>query len=403
MIDEMVEMPVPEGTGFFGAMDRSSHLKRTKSSGGKEAMIKETQHLEGIAITPDMLDRDPLLINCLNGTYNLKTGKLQRHDPADMITKQASVIFNESADCPLWRQSLETIFGGDQELINFFQAAAGYSMTGVNREQCLFILYGNGQNGKSTVIETIMTILGDYAMSASPETFMTKDRSGGADPEIVRLKGSRFVSTIEPQEHMKFNDGLIQQLTGNYTITARPLYSKAIQFKPVFKLWMATNHKPVIRGQDDGIWRRIRLIPFLVRIPDDQKDPDLPDKLLEEASGIFNWMIEGYNDYTRYGLTPPQAVVEATAEYRSEMDIIASFLDDCVQESFDGSILSSDMYHCYKAWCQENGFKGVMNQIKFGRELNKRIPSDRSMNGKRYSGYEFTDNGEHLISRTTGD
>ena len=399
VIDEMANSALPEGAGLFGAMDWAKHLKRTKSSAGKEAMIRETQHLEGIAITPDMLDHDPLLINCLNGTYNLRTGQLQKHNPADMITKLASVIYDSSADCPLWKKCLETIFNGDQELICYFQAAAGYSMTGISREQCMFILYGNGQNGKSTVIETIMTILGDYSMTASPETFMTKDRSGGADPEIVRLKGSRFVSTIEPQEHMKFNEGLIKQMTGNDTITARPLYSKAIQFKPVFKLWMATNHKPVIRGQDDGIWRRIRLIPFTVKIPDDQKDPDLPEKLLEETSGILNWMIEGYNDYTRYGLKPPQAVVDATAEYRSEMDVIASFLDECVQPSFEKFILSADMYHCYKSWCQENGFRGIMNQIKFGRELNKRIQSDRSMNGKRYPGHEFTNQGERLLSR----
>ncbi|MEA4888688.1 MAG: phage/plasmid primase, P4 family [Clostridiaceae bacterium] len=397
VIDKMTSEPMPEGTDFWGAMDYAKHIKRTKSSAGKEAMIKESLHLNGIAIVPDDLDRDPLLLNVLNGTLNLTTELLQPHRQSDMITKIASVLYDPKAQCPTWQRFLGTIFDHDQELISFVQCAVGYSLTGVTREQCFFILYGNGQNGKSTFIETITSMMGNYSLSASPDTFMTKDHTGGANPEVVRLKGARFISTVEPQDGAKFNESLIKQMTGNDTITARPLYAKEIQFRPVFKLWMATNHKPIIRGTDDGIWRRIKLIPFAVRIPDDKKDPDLGDKLIQESSGILNWAIKGYFDYVKFGLVTPQAVLEATLEYRSEMDIIAAFVEDCIQQSSDGAIRSDAMYRCFRGWSSENGFKGIMNQIKFGRELNKRIQSDRSRTGKVYHGYEFTEAGHELI------
>ena len=402
VIDKMAREPMPEGTDFWGAMDYAKHIKRTKSSAGKEAMIKESLHLVGIAIAPDDLDRDPLQLNVLNGTFNLTTGILQPHKQADMITKICSVIYDPDAQCPIWMQFLDTIFNHDQELIQFVQCAVGYSLTGTTREQCFFILFGNGQNGKSTFIETITTIMGDYALSANPETFMVRDRTGGANPEIVRLKGARFISTVEPQDGAKLHESLVKQMTGNDTITARPLYAKEIQFRPVFKLWMATNHKPFIRGTDDGIWRRIKLIPFTVRIPDDKKDPDMGDKLLQESSGILNWAIQGYYDYVRFGLVTPKAVQNATLEYRSEMDVILSFLEECICDSSIGSIRSIAMYKCFKAWSMENGFKGVMNQIKFSRELNKRIKSEHNRSGSVYQGVDFTDAGRDLFDHSWG-
>jgi putative DNA primase/helicase len=394
---EIENQALPPNSAPMELMAWARHLKRSRSSNSKEAMIKEARHLEGIPISPNELDKDPLLINLNNGTFNLLTGILRPHCPDDMLTKLAGVSYDHDASCPMWEDFLKTIFDGDEELIFFVQAVIGLCLTGITKEQCMFIFFGNGQNGKSTFIETILTLLGDYAITANPETFISRDRSG-ATPEIVRLKGARFVSTVEPQDGVAFNEGLIKQITGNDTITARPLYAKEIQFKPEFKLIMATNHKPTIKGTDDGIWRRIRLIPFTVRIPDDQKDPDLVEKLKKELPGILNWAIHGYYDYVRFGLPIPRAVEDATKEYRTEMDLFSYFITDCIQDNVEGTTASSDLYACYKSWCNKNGHRYPMNQIKFGREMSKRFKSEHGMLGSRYPRIGFTEYGQSLLS-----
>lgn len=399
VIEDMMREPIPEGINYANAYDFTRHIKRTKSSKGKEAMIKEAQHLKGVAVSPNCFDSNPDLLNVINGTFDLGTGQLCAHDSEDMITKLAPVVYDVNAKCPLWEAFVTKVFNGNEELIRFFKTSIGYSLTGHNQEQCMFILYGDGQNGKSTAVETIMDIMGDYAISASPETFLARDRSGSATPDIVRLNGARFVSTTEPQEGGRLNESLIKQMTGNDTITARALYSKAIQFKPVFKLWMTTNHKPMVSGTDEGIWRRIRLIPFTCRIPENQRDKNLPHKLRSEASGILNWMIEGHQLYRRFGLVTPKVVLEATLEYRSEMDMIARFIIDCLIDDSSSSVRSCDLYHCFNNWLKENGILRHVSQAKFSRDFGKRIPAEHTRTGSVYKGCAFSETGTYLCNK----
>lgn len=403
VIEDMITEPLEEGINYANAFEITRHIKRTKSSKGKEAMIKEAQHLEGISVIPDNFDTNSELFNVVNGTLDLRTGELHAHNSMDMITKLAPIVYDINAKCPLWETFVSRVFNGDEELIRFFKTSVGYSLTGYNQEQCMFILYGEGQNGKSTAVETIMHIMGDYAISASPDTFLTRDRSGSATPDIVRLNGARFVSTTEPQEGARLNESLIKQMTGNDTITARALYSKAIQFKPVFKLWMTTNHKPMVSGTDEGIWRRIRLIPFSYRIPENQRDKELPNKLLLEASGILNWMIEGHKLYMRNGLAMPKSVLDATLEYRSEMDTLIKFVDECLINDSVSFVKSSELYHCYRMWLQKNSIQKYATQAKFFRDLNKRIPAEHTRTGSIYQGYAFSVEGAYLMRRNLCD
>ena len=248
------------------------------------------------------------------------------------MTKLVPGEYDPKAACPVWKNFLDTVFAGDADLIRYVQKAVGYSLTGDTSEQCVFFLYGTGSNGKSTFLSTIRQVFGDYAANVQPETLMVKpSSSGGANSDIARLKSARFVTSTEPNEGMRLNEGLIKQLSGEDSVTARKLYSDEFEFLPEFKLWMGANHKPIIRGTDTGIWRRVHMIPFEVSISDEKKDKHLPGKLRGEIAGILNWAVEGYRLYASEGLKMPGAVAKAVAEYRHEMDSISQFLEECTE------------------------------------------------------------------------
>lgn len=267
----------------------------------------------------------------------------------------------------------------------------------------MFFLYGNGANGKSTFLEVVRDIMGDYAMNTQADTLMTNQRSnGGARSDIARLKGARLVTTSETEEDAALNESLVKQLTGADTITARFLYGKDFEFRPEFKIVMATNHKPKVKGTDWGIWRRIRLIPFTVSIPRDKQDKALPNKLRKELSGILNWCIEGAKKWqansknSKSGLPPCAAVDNAIEEYKSEMDRLKQFLDDCVMEADGQTIQAGAFYKMYTCWARENGERFPLTSTKFGREMKKRFSSKIGMNYTEYlnlspsfEGYRF--------------
>ena len=300
---------------------------------------------------------------------NLRTGELCSHDPNKFITKIGLAEFTEKIDCPIWNQFLNDIFDNDKELIRFIQKAIGYSLTGSTAEQCAFFCYGTGCNGKSTFLDTINHIMGDYAVNIQPETIMAKKQSGGANSDIARLKGARFVTSVEPNDGMRLDEGLLKQLTGGDRVTARKLYGNEFEFSPEFKLWMGTNHKPIIRGTDIGIWRRIMLIPFTAKIPDEKMDKNLKYKLRQELPAILNWAVEGCLMWYREGLKMPQSVQQATNSYQSEMDVISCFLDTCCYDC--GEIQASQLYQAYKEWAKENGEYDGMSNTRFGREIPK--------------------------------
>lgn len=357
------------------------HLKASRSSKSKIAMLKESEHR--VPITPDELDTHNSLLCVTNGVINLRTGELLPHDKKHLISKICYTEYTDKIDYPLWEKFLLEIFDGDRDLIRYIQKAVGYSLTGSTQEHCAFFLYGTGRNGKSTFVDTINGILGDYAVNIQPETLMVKQaNSGGPTGDIARLKGARFVTTSEPNEGVRLNEGLLKQLTGGNKITASKKYENEFEFYPEFKLWMETNHKPVVRGTDVGIWSRIKLIPFTVQIPEDRIDKRLKHKLRQEMSGILKWAVDGCLLWQREGLKPPSTVEAASREYKNEMDVLAAFLDECTEQG--GEVNSGDLFRAYAAWAKEsNEFE--MSATRFGREMGKRYEK-RKYNTTYYVG-----------------
>lgn len=347
------------------------------------AMVSLAQSEPGVPISPQELDVDPYLLNCLNGTIDLRTGQLLQHDPKNFITKIIPVSYDPAAQCPQWVDFLETIFNWNYDLILFIQRVVGYSLTGVTAEQCLFLLHGLGANGKSTFIDVMSTLLGDYAQGADFETFLIK-KNETIRNDLARMTGKRFISAIESEGERRLAEVLVKQLTGGDTITARFLFGEFFDFKPTFKIWLAANHKPNIRGTDYAIWRRIKLIPFNVTIPEDKRDPKLPEKLKAELPGILTWAVQGCLEWQKSGLQTPEEVRSATSEYKNEMDVIGIFLDECCILSNDTAVKtqSGTLYDAYRSWCESNGEHALDNR-KFGKKLGERGLRPSQANGKR--------------------
>ena len=370
-----------EGGAMFE--DYKKHMKKTRSNNSKRAMVKEMEHL--VAVSPAELDADRTLVNARNGVINLNDFTVSEHKSDFLMTRMLGTSIPENPKKPeKWLAFLDQIFSSDKELIRYIQKALGYSLSGDTSEQCAFFLYGTGRNGKSTFLEVVRKIMGDYATNIQPESIMVKASTNTANSDIARLKGARLVTSVEPNEGMRLNEGLIKQLTGDDMITARKLYGDEFEFRPEFKLWMATNHKPTIRGTDLGIWRRIHIIPFSVTIPEQAVDRKLPHKLEEELPDILAWTVEGYKLWKMEGLRKPKVIEDAVEEYRNEMDVISAFLasDYVVQGS---EVKAQALYAVYCQWCSEsNEYK--MSSTKFGREIAKRYNKVHKMTGWYYNG-----------------
>lgn len=391
MVDDVINNRMAQERGLYDedtadAFDK--HLKATRASKAKSAMLTETQHQ--VPILPECLDTHTDLFNTPNGILNLRTGDLMPHDKDKYITKISHVEYTDRMDAPLWTSFLRTIFDGDDEMIAYIQRAVGYSMTGSTREQCVFFMYGDGRNGKSTFLDTIRAIMGDYATNVQPETIMVRSNQGGPSSDIARLKGARFVTSVEPSEGMRLNEGLIKQITGDDTMTAAAKYENEFEFRPELKLWIAMNHKPLIRGTDSGIWRRIHLIPFTVQIPDDQVDRNLKHKLRRELPAIMHWAVDGCLLWQRNGLKPPQKVLDAVNEYRSAMDVIGAFLAECCERG-PGEEQASVLFKAYATWAKESN-EYEMTSTKFGREMAKRFDKIKDRNGWSYVGIHLRQN-----------
>jgi len=260
---------------------------------------------------------------------------------------------------------------GNQNLITFLQRAVGYSLTGATSEQVLFFLYGTGANGKSTFLDIIYELFGNYASATPTSTLLSKAGSDTIPNDIARLKGVRFVSAVETEDGRRLAESVLKQITGDKRISARFMRGEWFDFKPECKLWLAANHKPVIRGTDDGIWRRIRLIPFTVSIPPEEQDRKLFEKLLTELPGILNWAMQGCVRWQREGLDLPLEVKTAIATYRAEMDTLSDFFAECCIVAPDATASAKELYLRYTFWCEENGERPE-RQKAFGMRLSER-------------------------------
>jgi putative DNA primase/helicase len=291
-----------------------------------EAMISLAQCQIGIAASPTLFDSDPLLLGVCNGVVDLRTGTFREARREDYIIKQAGTAYDASATCPTWEKFLSRVLSENAELISFIQRAVGYSLTASIVEQVLFFLYGTGQNGKSTFAECLKHLFGGYMIKATTALYTLDRRGKEPETEIARLVGKRLVTGSETEEGARLAESRVKDITGGDTLTGRALYCPAFNFLPTHKLWIYGNHQPDVRGNDHGIWRRIKIVPFEVQIPEEEKDPELLKKLLEEMPGVLKWAIKGCLEWQKSGLRPPHVVVEATAEYRDGEDEIGEFL-----------------------------------------------------------------------------
>lgn len=357
-----------------GGVDRkaaTTWAMKSEGARGLEAMVRLAQSDKQVAAHASVFDADPWALNVMNGTLDLRSGHVRPHNPDDNITKLAPVVYDPEAVCPTWLEFLESVFAGDGEVIDFVQRAVGYSLSGSVREQVLFFLFGAGSNGKSTFLGTLQAVLGgDFACQTAPDLLVS--RYGDQHPtSLAALVGKRMAVTVEVQEGRYMDESLVKQLTGGDPITARFMRQDFFTFAPTHKLWLAANHKPLVRGTDYAIWRRIRLVPFGVTFAAEDRDPDLQEKLLAEAPGILAWAVEGCKRWLRHGLSSPRAVVEATAEYRDDMDILGQFLSERCEVSEQLEAAAADLYAVYKSWCDETGEK-VQSQHWLGRRLTEK-------------------------------
>jgi len=320
-------------------------------------------------------------LNCVNGTLNLQTKALEVHQSSDFMTKKIATPYNKDAKCPKWDRLLETIMNGDQEKIDFLQRIFGYALTGETGEQCLFVFYGSGANGKSTIIEAFRDLLGEYAMNMSAESLLQSKAMIRND--IARLNGARFVSAVEIGMDKKLNESLIKQLTGGDQVTARFLYREHFEYKPEFKLIIAANHKPEIKGVDNGIWRRIYIIPFDVTIPSEEIDKDLPAKLKQELPGILAWAVQGCYDWQEHGLNPPDSIKSATDSYRAEMDIIGGFIDDICEIDPEKRVPLGSLYASYQEW-SDQACQDALGKKEFGNLMRQKGYSQIKSGSTRY-------------------
>jgi putative DNA primase/helicase len=402
-INEITYLATETIRGLYGEVHRiedhekrtgfARHLVHSESHSRIVSMLKLAESVPGVAATPELLDADPWALNLLNGTLNLRTGQLREHRREDRITKLAPVAYDPEAQCPRWDAFLFRVLGGDTELIRFVQKAVGYTLTGSTEEQCFLILYGTGANGKSTLIQTLRALLSDYARQTPIETLLVKSGDGPRN-DVARLHGARFVAAVEAESGKRLAEALVKQLTGGDTVTARFLYGEHFEFQPTFKLWLAVNHKPVVQGTDHAIWRRIRLLPFTVTIPEGEQDRQLAEKLQAELPGILRWAVEGCLLWQQEGLAVPLVVKQATSGYRSEMDVGAAFIAQCCVLEPQQTVSSGDLYTAYKAWCEDMG-ESPMSQKALADMLKERgCTRGRTRNGIVWYGIALREEAE---------
>ena len=307
-----------------------------------------------LSIALSDMDQDPWLLNCINGTVDLKSGELKPHRRSQSITKLCESDFNPDAMAPVWNQFLQDVFA-DDDLIQFVQRLFGHFLTGDVSEQKLALFYGTGANGKSTLLNAFMETIGpDYTMQCMPDFLMEK--KGESHPtEKASLFGKRFVSCVETEQSRKLAESTVKMLTGGEKIMARRMREDFWQFDPTHKLVLCTNHRPVIAGTDHGIWRRLLLVPFLNRFDGERQDKHLPDKLKAERDGILAWAVQGCLEWQRIGLNPPASVSAATEDYRSSEDIFGRFIADCCVVGKPFGIRFSELYTRFTQWANDTG------------------------------------------------
>jgi putative DNA primase/helicase len=344
------------------------HARNSESTRSIANMISSAKSEEKISTSLKQLDSNPMLFNCKNGTIDLETGEFYFHRRQDYITKISPVPYDPEADCPRFKEFLNSIL--NEQLVSYLQKIFGYTLTGKTTEQCYFILHGPGSNGKSTLLNVIRKILGEYTKNIDFDSLIKRNQ--GVRNDLARLVGARFVTSVEVENSKHINESVLNRLTGGDYLTVRFLQKEYFEYQPEFKLFIAGNHKPQVKGSTHATWRRIRLIPFEKIIQDNEKDPDLPSKLNNELPGILNWMIEGCLRWQEEGLGSPEEVTAANQEYREEMDVLSDYLKErCITDS-SAKVKASELYKDYKQWCDDPLSKNEFRDALFERGFKRK-------------------------------
>lgn len=348
----------------------AKHAQRSEAESRLKAMISLAESEPGIPITQGEFDRDPWLLNCQNGTLDLRTGELREHRRGDFITRLVPTEYDPGARSELFQAFLDRILP-DPEVQRFTQKAAGYSITGSTELEKLFFPYGPAATGKSSLISAMQACMGDYAVMADFDTFLQRSyTTGGARNDIARLAGARLVASIEVEDGKRLAEGLINQLTGGDTVTARFLYAESFEFKPAFKLWLVANNRPSISGPEGAIWRRLVQIPFVQEIPEEERDPTIKAKLQStERTAVLAWLVEGCLLWQKEGLKEPEAVKRMTGEYKEESDPLRDFIQERCTLDPQAQAGNAEIWSVYQEWAKEAGERWSLGRKKFSQAL----------------------------------
>lgn len=395
----------------------TANVLRWRTRRLRETILKDAAGV--FPVMMDQFDRDPLLLNCLNGTLNIRSRTLHPHDPADMITRMADVAYDPDAPGDDWDAFISQICAlpapeagftdleqlrdatcAASEKAAYLQKALGCAISGDTRHERMHVLYGpSTRNGKSTLVEAFAGMLGDYAVAAMPETLAAQAYATGRGPseDLARLAGARFFSLAEPDKALRLSPSLIKQLTGNDTITCRFLHENSFQYRPCFKLFLNANHLPSIG--DGTVFRsdRVQVIPFERHFTAAERDPDLKRALASPVNraAILNWALDGFSALTREGFDPPHCILAASASYREQTDVLGQFMQDCLVPQRDHRLRTADVYRAYRDWCDQNGFRSenawvFRHQLEQRAKIAKAKPRGSSSPTSVLFGYDFS-------------
>lgn len=378
LVDQAAQLPSDERK----TMRAWAH--KSESAANIRATLFLARSTPGTAIKVDELDTDPWMLNALNGTIDLRTGQLHAHDPERMLTKLAPVVYDPAAAAPRWSMFLEQILP-DPDVRAFMARFAGYCLTGDITEHKVVIAHGVGRNGKGTLLNSLSRVMGDYAGTSAPDLLLRR-RDEPHPTGLAALQGKRLVLASETGDGRRIDEPLLKRLTGGDRITARRMHKDFYEFDPTHKFVVATNHRPTVAGTDDGIWRRLLLVPFSVSIAEDERDLHLEDKLVaSEAPGILRWAIEGCLAWQAGGLAEPAVVLAATSSYRDEMDLLSDFLTDCCHVAGGLKVRASNLLTAYNCWAEASG-EDQLTAKRLGRALAERGFEKSRSNGIWWSG-----------------
>ena len=361
-----------------------------------------------VSITIDQLDCDIWLLNCNNGTINLKTGVLQPHNPADLITRVISTNYNPDATSEEWVKFLKRTFGDKKELIAFCQRALGYSITGSQGEMAIFFCHGEGWNGKSTLLGACRLILGEYAAEVEPAAFMIdKNRGTGPNEAIASLYNVNFVTSTEIEEGQRLSTALLKRMTGGESLRCEHKFERGFNYKPRYKLWMSGNHEPEISDTTKSIKNRFKKVPFLFTISAAERVQHYDEVLAEKYSeAILAWLVKGCLEWQRTGLGEPSEVKEATQGYFDNQDVLHDFLGECCKDQPSETCFKSELYKAYEKWCDDNGDKYALGKKTFNTRITEKgFISDRGGHNKPiWHGLRLlTDDEKSSVTNVTND